>query len=476
MKSKLRIETKAKQENEEADEPVSPTGQYFNSKALSVFILAVLESEVPMDDSLAIPQLRDVFLPINPKFSSIMIFDKKGVRQWKRVEVNLQDHIKVPSFPEGLPNESYDDYFDEYLSKISIEPLPQDRPLWEIHICKYPTSKAAGHCIFKLHHALGDGYSLMGALLSCVQRADNPSLPITFPSTRSSTEVKSNNTRGVVCWVPRALTAVKRGVCDFVWSLLKITCIADDKTPIRSGNEGMSLHPVKISTIELSLDQIKLIKTKLGTTINDVLAGMILLGMRLYMQEIDTKSSNSQSTALVLFNTRNIKGYQSVEEMNKAHTKLWGNQFAFLHIAIPRLVDGEHSSPLDFIYETRKKIMRLKNSPASYLTARYLETVRKCRGSEAAAKLIYSTMNKSSLGVTNMIGPIEQVALAKHTVKGIYFMVCGTPKSLAMTIISYMGTIRIGVGVEKGFIDSQKLTSCIEKAFELTLEAATKSK
>ncbi|CAL9018517.1 unnamed protein product, partial [Prunus brigantina] len=51
------------------------------------------------------------------------------------------------------------------------EKLPQNRPLWEIHILKYPTSHAAGTLIFKLHHALGAGYSLMGALLSCLQNA-----------------------------------------------------------------------------------------------------------------------------------------------------------------------------------------------------------------------------------------------------------------------------------------------------------------
>uniref|UniRef100_A0A6N2K8M3 Uncharacterized protein n=1 Tax=Salix viminalis TaxID=40686 RepID=A0A6N2K8M3_SALVM len=44
-------------------ELVSPTGQYFNSSALNVSVLGVLETEVPIDDSKTIPLLRDVFLP-----------------------------------------------------------------------------------------------------------------------------------------------------------------------------------------------------------------------------------------------------------------------------------------------------------------------------------------------------------------------------------------------------------------------------
>ncbi|GAB4824999.1 hypothetical protein Ancab_007872 [Ancistrocladus abbreviatus] len=97
------------------------------------------------------------------------VVDEKGERQWKRVDVKLEDHVKTPIFPDGLSPKSYDKYFDDYLTKLAMEQLPQDKPLWEFHIVKYPTSNAAGHGIFKIHHALGDGYSLMGAFLSCLK-------------------------------------------------------------------------------------------------------------------------------------------------------------------------------------------------------------------------------------------------------------------------------------------------------------------
>ncbi|XP_031255338.1 O-acyltransferase WSD1-like [Pistacia vera] len=121
--------------------------------------------------------LKDVFLPINSRFSSVMVVDENGQKQWKRVEVTLEDHVNVPIFPSGLSPESYDNYLDEYISKIGMEEFAKSRPLWEIHIFKYPTTTAPGVLIFKLHHSLGDGFSLMRALLSCLQRADDPSLP-----------------------------------------------------------------------------------------------------------------------------------------------------------------------------------------------------------------------------------------------------------------------------------------------------------
>uniref|UniRef100_A0A7C9F0J4 diacylglycerol O-acyltransferase n=1 Tax=Opuntia streptacantha TaxID=393608 RepID=A0A7C9F0J4_OPUST len=143
-----------------------------------------------------------------------------------------------------------------------MEPLPQHRPLWEVHITKYPTSKAAGHLIFKLHHALGDGYSLMGALLSCLQRVDNPSLPLTFPSIRPSTTAKTTATDDAGC-VSRILSPIYNTIYDYGYGVLKSTLIVDHKTPIRSGDDSVELHPVKISTLALSLDQITKIKTKL---------------------------------------------------------------------------------------------------------------------------------------------------------------------------------------------------------------------
>lgn len=54
-------------------EPVSPMGQYLNSSVLSLTILGVLESEIPIDDLQTLSLLGDSFLPINTRFSSIMV-------------------------------------------------------------------------------------------------------------------------------------------------------------------------------------------------------------------------------------------------------------------------------------------------------------------------------------------------------------------------------------------------------------------
>ncbi|KAJ4975545.1 hypothetical protein NE237_000651 [Protea cynaroides] len=460
----------------EVDEPVSPTGQYFNSSVLSLCILAALEFEIPIDGSQTTSLLNNLFLPISSRFSSIMVRDEHDVIQWKRVDVKLKDHIHEPIFPDGLSVEAYDEYLQEYLTKIAMERLPQNRPLWEIHLIMYPTSNAAGTLVFKLHHALGDGFSLMGALFSCLRRADNPSLPLTFPSSRRGLSSDSNS-NSLFKRVTGVLSLFLNTASDFTWSLLKSSILEDDQSPIRSGHEGLELKPIIISTVSFSLDEIKQIKAKLGGSINDVITGIIFYGTRLYMQMWGQPgSSNAHSTALVLMNTRNTNNYISVKEMSKSDSKApWGNHFAFLHVSIPGSADAEMANPLDFIFKGREIIKRKRGSFTVCLTGILLEMIRKFRGPETTAQYVYTTLKNSSMTISNMIGPTEQMSLADIPAKGIYFVVVGGPEGLRVTVVSYMGKIRLAVGAEKYFINEKLYISCLEKAFTRIFKASVSS-
>ncbi|KAF5176245.1 hypothetical protein FRX31_034168, partial [Thalictrum thalictroides] len=90
----------------------------------------------------------------------------------------------------------------------------------------------------------------------------------------------------------------------------------------------------------------------------------------------------------------------------------------------------------------------------------------------AAARYIHGTIRNSSLGISNLIGPIEQIAFANHPCKGMYFMPVGVPHSLSIAVLSYMGNIRVALATEKGFINHQVLINSLEKAFDRTFAAA----
>lgn len=116
-------------------------------------------------------------------------------------------------------------------------------------------------------------------------------------------------------------------------------------------------------------------------TINDVLAGTIFLGTRLYMQEMNNEKSNDQNcTGLVLLNTRLAAGYKSVQEMLIETNKSWGNRFVFLPVPVPK--SNELSKPLDFVWEAQNIVKRHRSSSAWYLTCRLWDILKKLIGPE----------------------------------------------------------------------------------------------
>ncbi|KAI3922588.1 hypothetical protein MKX01_006277 [Papaver californicum] len=412
-----------------------------------------LESEIPIDDSQVLSLLKNVFIPINPRFSSLLVTGKNGEKHWKKVTVNLDEHVKFPLFEQGLPVECYDEYLEEYLSKIAMERLPQSRPLWEIYIFKYPTSNAAGTTVFKLHHALGDGYSLMGALFSCLQRYDNPSLPLTFPKIRSDDYMNKKKS------ALELFSLFKNTIADFSWSLLKGNMLEDHASPIRSAKEGVEFRPVSIST-----------------TLNGVIVEIIFYGIRIYMETSSRSSCNAHSTDLGLLNTREITTYQSVEEMGKLETKgPWGNNFGFIHVFIPDATNIDTSDPLEFVFKAKKMITKKKNSLIIYLTGKLIDLIRKLGGPEETSKYIRDVIWKTSMAISNLIVPMEKISLENRPVKGIYFMVVNVPQSLMVTMVSYTGKMRIIVGAEKELINHKLFNACLEKAFERIFKAAIDS-
>ena len=102
---------------------------------------------------------------------------------------------------------------EDYASSLSTSPMDRSRPLWDFHLLDFPTTEAASTALFRVHHAIGDGMSLITLLMASTRSAANPSrLPaMPAPPTRS----------GAVYERPRP--PVSMGVLAFVawlWSLL----------------------------------------------------------------------------------------------------------------------------------------------------------------------------------------------------------------------------------------------------------------
>ncbi|XP_042483872.1 wax ester synthase/diacylglycerol acyltransferase 4-like [Macadamia integrifolia] len=456
--------------------PLSPLSQYINSSTLSVPIIMVIELDSPIEKSKMIEFLRDVFVPINDRFSSIIVTDKKGVQRWKKVEITIEDHIFFPTFPSsGQTLEDYDALLDTYVSKVAMETTSEGgrRPPWEVHAFTYPTSNAKGTIVFKLSHAIGDGYSLMSALFNIYKRADDPSLPVTMPSVVPRPIGGGGSSR----WsrIRSFVSMCVNTVTDSALSLLQATLLEDDKTVIRSGKVGVEFEPISISSVTFTLDQIRQVQDKVGgTTVNEVMTGVISYAIQLYIQRTGKVSNGAtRMTALVVVNARMLRGFKTIADMLKAH--IWGNHFSLLHVALPSTSsdqDLNNVDPLEFIIKAKDELRRKRNSMALYFTSRIWNIISSLKGPEVAAGYVHAIFKNTSISISSLIGPSQKIVIADHPINSFYYTVAGIPQSLIFTIVSYMGKLKVVVRTEREFIDAQVFVSCLKDALEKISDAA----
>ncbi|KAL5714221.1 hypothetical protein ACHQM5_016211 [Ranunculus cassubicifolius] len=183
---------------------------------------------------------------------------------------------------------------------------------------------------------------------------------------------------------------------------------------------------------------------------------------------MDQSPTSTQKTALVVLNTRMLLGYRSIDEMLKRD--MWGNQFSFMHLPLPNYSDEEKVDLKKVIFQAKEIIKRNKNSIAVHLNGLLISFMDRIRGSEAVSKYLHSVLKNTSFTISNLVGPMEKLAIADHPISNIYFTVTGAPQSLIFLVMSYNGQLTIAVSVEKGFIDSQLLGSCMNEAFKKIAE------
>ncbi|KAI3871519.1 hypothetical protein MKW98_011574 [Papaver atlanticum] len=399
---------------------------------------------------------------------------KNGVVRWKKVVTQVEDHLIVPVFPSGLSRESYDEYLREYQSKISREKFSEDKPLWEVHLIKYPSLNGASTLICKVSHAIGDGYSLVSMFLKGCQRADDPSLPLTFPQL----SLKRQGDDGK-CTV----IGMGKKMLGFMGTS---TCLEDQPSAIRkeasTDMKTKLFRPFNIYSVTLSLEKVKQVKTKLGATVNDVITGLLSYtihlyalrktGMDQYSKDGSTTDSNSggANTNMTLAAMRAFEGFANIEDMIRADA--WGNRSRSMFIKLPTFTNLEKVNPLDFIVKAKETMDRKKNSMMFYFIDKLLNTALWIWGQKGMEKLVYSSFKNARTMISSVIGPKEKMALYNHPINSFYFFTSGIPQSVAFFSVSYMEQLRLVVTMEKGFIDSKKFSSCVDAAFDDIFQAA----
>lgn len=115
--------------------------------------------------------------------------------------------------------------------------------------------------VFRIHHALGDGISLVSMLLASCRRADDPeALPEVPRGKRRESAGRIGNLWALLKMVLLSLVFVLEFALRALW-------VSDRKTAI-SGGAGVELWPRKLATATFSLADMKAVKNAIAGAVS----------------------------------------------------------------------------------------------------------------------------------------------------------------------------------------------------------------
>ncbi|KAL5788281.1 hypothetical protein ACOSP7_005230 [Xanthoceras sorbifolium] len=456
----------------DGDEPLTPAGRLFLRPEMNTIIHCVVGLQHPPDLDLIKSIVSSSFMVQHPRFTSLLVRDHRGTEHWRKTKIDIDRHVILVDHP--LTNDVDDSRaVNDYVAELSVStPLSTDKPLWELHVL--PAHKCV---VLRIHHALGDGISLMSLFLASCRRAADPEA---LPSMGISSDRKRSRSSGWRNWREILLGFVKMVVFSLVFAaefVMKLW-ISDRKTPI-SGGADVELWPRKLATARFSLEDMKAVKKAVaGATINDVLFGVVSSGLSRYL---DYRSPNAlpngfQLTGLAMVNLREQPGLQELCDLMKSNTgSEWGNKFGML--LLPVYYHKTGGNPLDYLKRAKAMIDRKKQSLEAHFSYNIGDFLMSWFGPKVACMLNYRIVCNTSFTISNVIGPLEEITVAGVPVTYVRANTSSLPHALTMHMTSYAGKADMQILVAKDIIpDPEFLAKCFEDALLELKEAALSTK
>jgi hypothetical protein len=193
---------------------------------------------------------------------------KNAKPRWVRTTVNLDDHIIFPNLDPAATSANRDQAVEDYISSLSMAPMDQSRPLWELHVLDFPTSEATATVAIRMHHSLGDGVSLLSLLIACTRSAADPArLPELPPAPRRTGPAYARalspaRLAAFVLWAWSYVVLAWHTLVDVLRFVATAWFLRDPRTPFM-GSKGVEFSRKRIVHRTLSLDYVKFVKNSM---------------------------------------------------------------------------------------------------------------------------------------------------------------------------------------------------------------------
>lgn len=389
------------------------------------------------------------------RFSSIFYLNKKTNRvlceEISKDDVDLQHHI-VHLDGKG----SFDDEdLSNLISKSASESWDVKKPLWKFIVVT--NMKDAGSMIFsKMDHAIGDGVAILTVFRSLL---DDVPVEMSFqrrratgPSLRSSHKIINflyGFYDGLIGWILKP---------------------ADPENGLKipgHANFGSTAKEY-LRSKKFSLSTLKNMKDRLcDVSVNDIVIAVVSLGVRKYFEKTNDRilSKIDRNTNATKLNCSSVVNSREKATADETVTDL-GNDFLAISYNLP-LSSKTIRNELDYVWNAKAAVDFYKTSPTLKLmkaTGKLLEFVRV--PDLFYIKIVAEAVRKSTLVLSNLMGPSSECSLAGHVIDDMEFLlVC--PVGLYVGILSYNNAFRFTFTADKAArINTLLLKECFEDAFD----------
>jgi len=491
-----------------ASEPVSPVDHAWlrmDEPANLMQINGVLVLEQPV----SVEQIKEIvrrrLLPI-ARFRQRVVTGRGGQPRWDEDPAfDLDRHVLAAA----LPAPADDGALAAVVGELMSTPLASGRPLWEFRLLQ----PYRGGCalLARIHHAIGDGVALMLVLLSLtdlqpsgpptVRPTPDDPVPPDTPERPAGRETPDGGKAPAGGKPPEPLEAPGTNpftelFCQPLHDIGKIRALADEISPElmrllhapmealrrsrlltgiggigalgrlvgrppdpRSPFKGPLGVPKAVAWSEpLALAEVKQVGRALGGSVNDVLISATTGGLRRYLARRTKLPRRLDVRAAMPVNLRPL-----------ARMSQLGNHFGLVFLSLPLGI----ADPLARLAELRRRSAALRRSAEAVVVLLILRTIG--RVPLAVQRLVVKIFaTKATLVMTNVPGPNRTLYLAGKPIRDVFFWV---PQSghvgLGISILSYNGTVRLGVGTDAGLVpDPQAIVAGFQEEFDELLRLA----
>ncbi|KAL3349216.1 hypothetical protein AABB24_022385 [Solanum stoloniferum] len=463
---------------------LSPSSRMFHEPNYNVYVLAIMGWKVPINVDSIKAELQSKILK-HPRFSSLQVMDESdggGNMRWVPTTVNMDDHVIVP-LQLADNNVDKDELVEDYISNLSTTNVDMSKPLWDFHILNVKTCHAEATSVFRIHHSIGDGVALMSFLLSCFRTTSDPTclpkLPV-FSSSNDKSNLSQTKNRKKNLWqyLVKLWFFIKllfNTIADVLLFIATALFLKDSQTPFTTTQGFNASARQRYIYRTISLDDVKFIKDVTNAKVNDVVLGITQAALSRYIHRRYGKGKFSlegmRCRANVIVNLRPALGVKAIAEMiEKNVAVIQGNCFGF--VLVPLSI-GQLDNPLDYVGKAKTSMDRKKHSLESQCTFYASQLFLNLFGFKDAAKLTQRVTSQTTLALSNVIGPREEISCAGHPLEFVAPTCSGYPTGIMVHVCSYANKLTFTIAVDEGIIpDLKQLGDDFIQSFMLIKEAA----